>query len=57
MVKPKIPKALDAIADVVLRYRPKPKSEPAKQRRRKRRKLEKQNGGSVSVRLSATRST
>jgi hypothetical protein len=38
----KPPKALDAIADVVLRYRPKPKSEPAKQRRKKRRKLAKQ---------------
>lgn len=39
----KTPKALDAIADVVLRYRPKPKSEPAKQRRKKRRKLEKRS--------------
>jgi hypothetical protein len=38
----KPPKALDAIADVVLRYRPKPKSEPAKQRRKKRRKIEKE---------------
>jgi len=42
MMTKKIPKALDAIADVVLRYRPKPKSEPAKQRRKKRRKLEKE---------------
>jgi hypothetical protein len=41
-MKQKPPKALDAIADVVLRYRPKPKSEPAKQRRKKRRKLAKQ---------------
>lgn len=41
-MKPKIPKVLDAIADVVLRYRPKPKSEPAKQRRKNRRKLEKE---------------
>lgn len=40
--RPSVPKALDAIADVVLRYRPKPKSEPAKQRRKKRRKLEKE---------------
>jgi hypothetical protein len=40
MKKP--PKALDAIADVVLRYRPKPKSKPARQRRTKRRKLEKE---------------
>lgn len=35
-------KALDAIADVVLRYRPKPKSEPAKERRKKRRRIEKE---------------
>jgi hypothetical protein len=28
-----VPKALDAIADVVLAYRPKPKSKPAKTRR------------------------
>jgi hypothetical protein len=33
---------LDAIADVVLRYRPKPKSKPAKERRKKRRKLQKE---------------
>lgn len=39
MKKP--PKALDLIADVVLRYRPKPKSAPAKNRRSKRRKIEK----------------
>lgn len=38
----KIPKALDAIADVVLRYTPKPKSEPAKERRRKRRRVERE---------------
>jgi hypothetical protein len=42
MTKAKSLKALDAIADVVLRYRPKPKSKPAKQRRAKRRKLEKE---------------
>lgn len=41
MKKP--PKALDLIADVVLRYRPKPKSESAKERRRKARKLAKKN--------------
>lgn len=41
-MKPKPLKALDAIADVVLRYRPKPKSEPAKQRRKKRRKFERE---------------
>lgn len=40
----KTPKILDAVADKVLRYRPKPKSKPAKQRQRKRRKIEKANG-------------
>lgn len=33
-----IPEALDKIADIVLRYRPKPKSKPAKKRARKRKK-------------------
>lgn len=42
MTKPKAPKVLDAIADVVLRYRPKPKSEPAKQRRKKKRRIDKE---------------
>ena len=37
----KPPKALDAIADVVLRYRPKPKSKPAKRRKRRATKLQK----------------
>jgi hypothetical protein len=35
----KAPKILDAIADVVLRYRPKPKSEAAKSRKRKAAKV------------------
>jgi hypothetical protein len=35
------PKALDAIADKVLRYRPKPKSKPARSRKRRKAKLEK----------------
>jgi len=34
------PKPLDAIADRVLRYRPKPKSKPAKRRKRRAAKLE-----------------
>lgn len=38
----KPPKALDAIADVVLAYRPKPKTRPAKKRQRRRRKIAKQ---------------
>lgn len=40
----KTPKALDAIADKVLRYRPKPKTKPA--RRRKRRAAKAAKGGS-----------
>lgn len=39
--KPKIPKGLDAIADVVLRYRPKPKTTPARRRKRAAVKREK----------------
>lgn len=35
------PKALDAIVDVVLAYRPKPKSKPAKKRARRRNKAQK----------------
>jgi hypothetical protein len=34
-----VPKALDAIADAVLAYRPKPKSKPAKKRRKMAKKL------------------
>ena len=37
-MKPKAPKELDAIADTVLRYRPKPVSKSAKKRQRKARK-------------------
>ncbi len=37
------PKALDAIADKVLRYRPKPKSKPAKKRKRRAAKARKDN--------------
>ena len=39
--KPKCQKALDAIADTVLRYRPVSRSEPARQRKRRRTILEK----------------
>ena len=38
MKKPTTPKALDAIADVVLRYKPKPVSAAAKKRKRTKRK-------------------
>jgi hypothetical protein len=37
--KPKTPAALDAITDVVLAYRPNPKSKAAKKRKRKEKKL------------------
>jgi hypothetical protein len=36
MTKRKTPAVLDAVADKVLRYRPKPKSQKAEHRRRKR---------------------
>jgi hypothetical protein len=41
MSKPQPPKELDAIADVVLAYRPKPKSKPGKKRKRRAAKLAK----------------
>lgn len=43
MKKPKPPKALDAITDLVLAYRPKPKSKPAKKRKRRATKARKEN--------------
>jgi hypothetical protein len=42
MTKAKVPKQLDAIVDVVLAYKPKPQSKPAKKRRRRQRKIEKE---------------
>jgi len=39
MTERKPPKELDAIADVVLAYRPKPKTKPAKKRRRMQKRL------------------
>ena len=41
---PEPPKALDAIADVVLAYRPKPKSKPAKKRKRRAKKIAEATG-------------
>lgn len=41
MTEKKSPKELDAIADVVLKYRPTSRSEPARQRKRRRTILEK----------------
>jgi hypothetical protein len=39
MSAPKPPKELDAAIDVVLAYRPKPKSKPAKKRRKMQKRL------------------
>jgi hypothetical protein len=39
MTKHKPPKELDAIVDVVLAYRPKPKTKPAKKRRRMQKRI------------------
>jgi hypothetical protein len=42
MTTKKTPRALDAIADAVLRYKPTSRSEPARQRKRRRTILEKE---------------
>ena len=41
MSDPRIPKELNAIADVVLAYKPKPKSKPAKKRKKMAAKIAK----------------
>lgn len=38
---PRLPKEVEDFADTVLRYKPKPKSEPAKSRRRRAKKIAK----------------
>lgn len=38
-----VPKALDAIADIVLAYKPKPKSKPGKKRKKRAAKIAKEN--------------
>ena len=40
MSRPNPPKELDAIVDVVLRYKPKPKSKPARKRARRSKKIQ-----------------
>jgi hypothetical protein len=43
MTKPEnVPKALDAMADIVLAYRPKPKAKPAKKRKKRNAKARKE---------------
>lgn len=44
MTKPRVPAALDRIADVVLAYRPKPKTKAAKRRARKEKKRDAAGG-------------
>lgn len=41
--KAKPPKVFDAMVDVILAYRPKPKSKPAKKRKRRATKARKEN--------------
>ena len=41
MKKPRTPKALDAMTDLVPAYRPKPKTKPAKRRKRRATKARK----------------
>lgn len=50
MSDPKAPKELDAVADVVLAYKPKPKSKPAKKRKKMTKKLSKLASGGPSKR-------
>lgn len=53
MTKPtpeKPPKALDAIADLVLAYKPKPKTKPAKKRKKRAAKIAKERPPSLDVR-------
>lgn len=48
---PKPPKELDAIVDVVLAYRPKPKTKPGKKRKRRAVKLAKSTESSPDPRF------
>jgi hypothetical protein len=41
--QPKPPAVLDAVADKVLAYRPKPKSKPAKKRVRRAKKIQRES--------------
>jgi len=45
-----VPKALDAMIDVVLAYKPKPKTKPAKKRKRRAAKIAKEKPTSVDLR-------
>lgn len=49
MSEPKPPKELDAIADVVLAYRPKPKSKPGKKRKKRAAQISKANDSATTI--------
>jgi hypothetical protein len=49
MKKPKPPKILDAMVAVVLAYRPKPKSKPAKKRKKRAAKIAKMQSSPESI--------
>jgi hypothetical protein len=49
-VQEKIPKALDAIVDVVLAYKPKPKTKPAKKRKKRAAKIAKETKAALDLR-------
>lgn len=51
------PKSLDAIVDKVLRYRPKPKSKPARRRKRQAAKLDPKRGTKLGTERQKERST
>ena len=47
MSDPRVPKELNAIVDVVLAYKQKPKSKSAKKRKKRAGKIDKAKGGEV----------
>ena len=48
MTEPKTPKALDAIADIVLAYKPKPKTKPGKKRKKRAAQIAKERPSIVA---------
>jgi hypothetical protein len=52
MTKPpdNVPKALDAMIDIVLAYKPKPKSKPGKKRKKRAAKIAKETKQSLDLR-------
>jgi hypothetical protein len=50
MIEPKALKALDAIVDKVLAYKPKPKTKPARKRKKRAAKIAKERPPSLDLR-------